>query len=169
MWVGNSVTALDPGARLVAGARWDDSLKELLPGLLVPNLIPKTAQSRAGLLPKFLILSKTVSHQSALWIYAGGTCPRNIHVIGTCRAEDSVVLGHRLKLRPDEVTWISGLRVTTPERTLLDVLLSDQQAEIPEKFLKSLNPQLVSRQINRASGRPGIHQAARRAGELVFA
>lgn len=162
MWTGNGVSTMEPGARLVAGARWDSCLEEILPGLLVPKVRRSDREIRSAFVPKFLVCSKPLSHETALWVHTGWGKPRFLHVIGSSRATNSIVKGHRLRCDDDELETIGEHRVTTPERTAVDLLLDNPECDLPESFLASLNPKLLQKSLVNAGSRPGICDAQHR-------
>jgi len=69
--------------------------------------------------------NSVISHESALSLYElSDQLPAEIHVILT-RNSSRRKKGFRIHtnvLSPDEITWKEGLKVTTVERTLVDVL-----------------------------------------------
>lgn len=156
------MSALEPGVRLVAGARWDNTLEELLPGLLVPKFSRTDKNLRAAFLPKFLVCSKPLSHQTAYWVHTGEGKQQFIHVIGTARAYGSVVKGHRIECAPSELETIGEHRVTTLEKTVVDLLLDDPEYPLSEKHLKTLNRRKLMNSLGKASGRPKINAVRKR-------
>lgn len=73
-----------------------------------------------------------VSHESALTLYdIGDVNPPKVHltVPPNFRADDSAVILHKASLPPHDIEERPELRVTTVERTLLDVAAGDLSQE----------------------------------------
>jgi predicted transcriptional regulator of viral defense system len=81
-------------------------------------------------------INSVISHESALSIYElSEYLPSEIHIIlprNTSRRKKGFRI-HTNALSPEEITWKEGLRVTTVERTLVDVYssgIAQEQVEL---------------------------------------
>jgi len=81
-------------------------------------------------------VKSVISHESALAVYElSDQLPSEIHVIlprNSSRRKKGFQI-HTNALRPEEITWREGLRVTTVERTLVDVYssgIAQEQVEL---------------------------------------
>jgi very-short-patch-repair endonuclease len=78
---------------------------------------------------------------------------------------------HRVRdLRPDEVTTIDGLPVTTPARTLLDIAARLTSREVEQALAKALRMRLVTREeMRRIVARHPRHRGASLLRQLLEA
>lgn len=81
-------------------------------------------------------VNSVISHESALAVYElSDQLPSEIHVIlpRTASRRKKGFQIHTNALRPEEITWREGLRVTTVEKTLVDVYsggMAHEQVEL---------------------------------------
>lgn len=129
-----------PLAELCA-ARLDGELIALDEGYLVADL-PLGAPERAAALLAVLPPGTVADRASAAWVHGATADPPTIHSASIDRRHRlhppvlSRVRFHEVRLRDDDVMVLGGCRVTTPERTLIDLARTRPCAE--EELLRSL-------------------------------
>lgn len=97
-----------------------------------PSLLTRAAAARwaagEGLRPRGVCCGRTAGALWGLPVAADG--PTEITVVGAHRASTAALRHRQLALRPEEVTWIRGLAVTTVLRTVADLAHGASYADV---------------------------------------
>ncbi|MFD6699170.1 MULTISPECIES: type IV toxin-antitoxin system AbiEi family antitoxin [unclassified Microbacterium] len=167
-----------PGARLslpeLAAARLDGDVVELGEGYAPADLVETAALRAASLIPLVAgMRDAAFAGMTAAWIHGASDAPPDPHELQSAT-------GHRLRapttrriivhdpvLDPSDVQHLGGIAVTTPERTLIDLLR--WPATVPERhdwarLLALTDPALIPRAAARLAQLhhgPGYHRVAR--------
>ena len=105
-----------------------------------------------------------VSHRSSMAVFGVAPRPGLVEISTAAGVRRRAVRAHRVvKLHDDDVMLRSGLRVTTPARTLVDLAASTPPAEL-ERLVEELQvqrlaaPAEILEAIRRGAGRPGVRK-----------
>lgn len=87
--------------------------------------LPDTRQTRAQICGHFLPIGAAIARSGAVWVYCGGPLPARLSIIMPLRSSPPAVSQNLDVLRTDfslsDITGISGVAITTLERTVFDV------------------------------------------------
>lgn len=167
-----------PGDRLslpeLAAARLDGDVVELGEAYAPADLV-ETAALRAASLASLVagLHGAAFAGMTAAWIHGAGDSPPDPHELQSAtgrrlRAPTTRrIIVHDPVLDPSDVQHLGGLAVTTPERTLIDLLR--WPVTVPERhdwarLLVLADPSLVARtavRLARLHHGPGYHRVAR--------
>ena len=121
-----------PGARLslseLSAARLDGHVIELGEGYIPADLV-EVPELRARAVAPLIPAGTAASGPTAAWIHAGGVPPPARHHVNRTTAQrlrldtDRRVLFHDRRLETGDTCLLSGTAVTTPVRTMVDLLL----------------------------------------------
>lgn len=142
--------------------RWSDDVqrrllrtgiwRQLVSGVLVHRDVEVGAWQRARVVA--LCPGLVVSHATAGRLWGLGTV-ESLEGTNTWGRRPQGVRFHRLGLHPGDVVEVGGLRVTSPERTVADLLCALPEIESVDVFTRALQQRLL--------GAADLHAAARRA------
>ena len=170
-----------PGALLsqpeLSAARIDGLLVEVGEGYM-PADLPEDAAARATSLSPILVPGFAVCGPSAAWVQGAGDAPPSRHHLQRVSerrprvtSADHVVI-HERRIDSAEVMLIDGIAVTTPVRTLTDLVLGagrDPETDRWMRCLASAVPELlpvVRRLIAARTRMPGKRAALKRIDDL---
>lgn len=163
-----------PGALLsqqeLSAARLDGLLVEVGEGYM-PSDLPEDAGARAAALAPILSPGYAASGPTAAWVHGVGDAPPQRHHIQ--RAVDRRprvelrrnVIMHEGKVPPGDLTFVAAVPVTTPLRTLSDLILTSSRYGECALWMRSMaqaRPSLLPLVQTLLSGRsrmPGKHAA----------
>ncbi|MFK4850603.1 hypothetical protein ACI3KT_03130 [Microbacterium sp. ZW T6_19] len=125
-----------PGGRLsvseLSAARLDGHVVELGEGYIPADLV-EGAALRAQAIASLIPAGTAASGPTAAWVHAGGAPPPARHHVSRTSAQrlridvDRRVTFHDRRVEPAEVSLLSSVRVTTPARTMTDLLLGTRR------------------------------------------
>lgn len=172
-----------PGALLsqpeLSSARIDGLLVEVGEGYMPPD-VPEDAAARVASLALVLLPGHAASGPTAAWVHGIGDAPPRCHHQqrhserrGRVSPARNVVV-HEARLAAEDVQLISGTAVTTPLRTMIDlVLAADRDAECAmwmRRFARA-EPQLLSHvreHLERRQRLPGKRAALGAVDDLLL-
>lgn len=166
-----------PGERLslteLSAARLDGDVVELGEAYAPADLVETAVLRAASLAPlTHGIQGAAFAGMSAAWIHGAGDAPPEVHELQSAtgrrlRASASRrLLVHDPVLEPADVHLLGGIAVTTPERTLIDLLrwpVTHPERHEWARLLVLADPGVVPRAATRLSALhrgPGSHRVA---------
>lgn len=135
------------GAGALRAMVLDGALRTFGGGVCAPPHETHTASHRALTLLAHLHARTVIGRASAVWVHAGGPCPRTVQVLYAPdrhrppprHGRDS----HQATLCPDDVCYLGPVPVTTPERTAVDVAMYAEREEAHEQLTRLVRARVV--------------------------
>jgi hypothetical protein len=170
-----------PGGRLsvseLSAARLDGHVVELGEGYIPADLVEGPAL-RARAVATLIPVGAAASGPTAAWVHAGGAPPPARHHVSRTTAQrqrldvDLRVTFHDRRIQPSELCLLGGVPVTTPVRSMVDLLLGARRS--PEflwwlRLLADALPDAVeqaAQEIESLHRVPGRRQALAALSEL---
>lgn len=125
--------AVDVSRRLLSHYTTTGSLQRVRYGLYRITRFPQTPHEDVHQALLWVGSSSAASHMTALVVYGlSDAMPSKVHVttaIPFTGTQQGVTI-HRTSLDPDEITQREGVRVTSPIRTISDVVAVDRQLAV---------------------------------------
>lgn len=155
-----------PGALLsqpeLSAARLDGLLIEVGDGYMPPD-VPEDASARIASLAPVLTAGYALSGPTAAWVHGVGDMPPACHHLQRVSAQRSRVhpkprvVMHDRRLDACDVQTIAGVQVTTPLRTLTDLVLRASRDAEGAQWMHRLAraaPELIPRAREQLESRP---------------
>jgi hypothetical protein len=143
--------------------------------LAIPADRPETPAARAAAVRPLVPARAVVGREAAVWVHTGGPRPERIDVLVAPNARrpdpHPQRVPHECEVRADEEERVGPLRVTTVERTAVDLARwgpGPEAATLLERLvdLGGLDPRGALARLDALAGHRGVHTATARLAAL---
>lgn len=147
------LTRVPQHAARLLGSRYDGLLTPTIGGAAVAVDLLTCPDGRAATLVDAVPAGAAVARRAAAWVHTGHACPKRLVLVVPPGGPRHQYLGqvHRQEIGPEDVMQLAGVAVTTPVRTVVDLLRFDGSgratAAVRALLAAGLDPQAVRERL----------------------